>query len=139
MNLRKRIAAMGAATVMAVSMVGLEASAYGTADFSNKTAGEKYTCITKTQNYSIEYCYGVWVTSIAKVEGHNKGVPRFLVKVNSLDHSDYVDVNETKKLYTFDSSMCRGKDTYYGYVKNKIYNKKNNRCECKVSGQFRFM
>ncbi len=133
MKLRKRIAAMGAATVMAVSMVSLDASAYGTAKFSKKLAqSDDYNDITKTSNYSIEYCYGVWVTSIVKEPGYNEGTPRFKVETGS--YSDWVDVYSTKQLYAFDSSMCRGKKTYTGSVKNTGYNAK-----CKVTGEFRFM
>ena len=57
---------------------------------------------------------------------------RFKVKTGG--YSDYVDVYNTNQLYSFDSSMCRGNKTYYGYVKNKT-----SGCKCKVSGEFRFM
>lgn len=133
MKLKKRIAAIGAAMVMAVSMMSIGASAYGTATFSNKLAhSDSYNHITTTSNYSIDYAYGVWTTSIASVSGYSKGTPKFKVETGS--YSDYVDVYYTNQLYSFDSSMCRGKKTYYGYVKNKTLG-----CKCKVTGEFRFL
>ena len=113
----KRIAAMGAAVMMMASMSAIGVNAYGTASFSNELAHS---------------AYGVWATSISSVSGYSKGTPRFKVKTGG--YSDYVDVYNTNQLYSFDSSMCRGNKTYYGYVKNKT-----SGCKCKVSGEFRFM
>lgn len=133
MKLRKRIATMGAAVMMMVSIFAIDASAYGTASFKDGLAqSDSYNKLTTTSGYSIDYAYGVWVTSIASVSGYSKGTPRF--KVETGGYSDYVDVSSTGSLYSFDSSMCRGNKTYYGYVKNKTSN-----CKCKVTGEFRFM
>lgn len=129
----KRIAAMGAAVMMMASMSAIGVNAYGTASFSNELAhSDDYNPITTTSGYSIDYAYGVWTTSISSVSGYSKGTPRFKVKTGG--YSDYVDVYNTNQLYSFDSSMCRGNKTYYGYVKNKT-----SGCKCKVSGEFRFM
>ena len=114
----KRIAAMGAAVMMMASMSAIGVNAYGTASFSNELAhSDDYNPITTTSGYSIDYAYGVWATSISSVSGYSKGTPRFKVKTGG--YSDYVDVYNTNQLYSFDSSMCRGNKTYYGYVKNK--------------------
>jgi len=137
MKLSKTITAIGSALVMAVSMVGFEASAYGTAKFDKILAhNDSWNHVATTKDYSVDYCYGVCATSITREYGFSAGVPRFLIKtkVNNKYVSDYVDVYIENRFYTFDSYMCRGKKSYQCYVKNIT-----DDCKCKVSGEFRFM
>ncbi len=133
MKFSKRFMSMGVAVIMAVSMMSMDVNAYGTYKFTDILAqSESYNRITTTKNYSVDYCYGVLVTSIKAKSGYCIGVPKFRVKTGN--YSDWVEVWHTNNFYTFDSSVCKGKKTYYGDVINSVPD-----CKCIVSGEFRYM
>lgn len=103
MKLRKRIAAFGAAVVMAVSMMSIGAGAYSLSYYTNAPS-----YLSKTIEH--EYIGGIY-GSITKIKVYSNSfttiLPGAYVKVSNLNMSSspYVNVNQANKQYSFNVNL----------------------------------